>query len=139
MPARPPSGDVELPRRERRLSGLRRARVPSAPAATGGGIDEHLIRLVGPATIIVFEVEAPTRIASTAASWADTERLARWVAQEHEREEALRWALLNRDLRGGPAAARRNRITPSSSNCEKTRNPVSQTEGSGARSSAKRR
>jgi hypothetical protein len=62
---------------------------------------EHLVRLAAPAVLVVVEVEAPTRITSTATTRAEWDRLAAWIEQSRERDEAVRWALLDRDLRGG--------------------------------------
>ncbi len=61
---------------------------------------EYLLRVVGPAAVIVVEVEAPTRVASTATTPRESDRLGAWLAQEPERSEAVRLALLDRDLRG---------------------------------------
>lgn len=62
---------------------------------------EHLIRLAAPAVLVVVETEAPTRITSTATTPQEWARLAGWLEQTPERTEAVRLALLDRDLRGG--------------------------------------
>lgn len=77
---------------------------PAHGAATsGGGVTEHLLRIVAPAVLVCFETEAPTRITSTATTGVEWDRLRGWMLQTPEREEALRLALLDRDLRGGVA------------------------------------
>jgi hypothetical protein len=62
---------------------------------------EHLLRLAAPSAIVVVEVEGPTRVTSTATTGSEWDRLAAWIEQSPERDEAVRWAILDRDLRGG--------------------------------------
>lgn len=64
-------------------------------------MNELLLRTGAPALIVVLEVEGVTRLLSTANGLADEERLAAWLGASPGREQAVAWALLDRDESGG--------------------------------------
>lgn len=63
---------------------------------------ELLLRHAGPAIVVVFEVEAPTRITSTAGHH-DRLRLDSWIEESEARSAAVAWAAADRERMGGPA------------------------------------
>ena len=66
---------------------------------------EILVRTAGPAVVVVFEVEGPTRLISTAQPSEDS-RVDDWIATSRPREVAVAAALADRWLSGGAARGR---------------------------------